>query len=393
MARTARLTNDKAVKAIKPEPGQRYAIEYKDPDHSGFYLRLSYGGSKQFFFRYKKKDKQYKIGIGQYGKIDCADAFLKWKDYRDQVDRGEHPALKIIPHKKSDPRAITLARLFDDYYKPQYLSKLRDKRTSQMFELHVRDKLGDRVAMSIATGDINDLLEPLEQTHYHTARKLLSLLRKMYTWANSSKRQLIQCPNPCLDFQLDKHTSKEPETIKQAEIKKLWKHLPDTPAGRALKVQFLSGCRGDEVAGMTETELDRDAKTWSIPATRNKGKRLHILPLSPMAWEIIGQPTESDVIFPAHGNVPHLTRNGMYQSLKRTCIAAKIPRYGTHAIRRTVATLLDEIGIRGVVADRILNHTPRTLREQRYTAHKFINEKREALEALEAKLITIINAK
>ncbi len=387
MTQEVRLTNDLAVMALKPDDGQRYAIEFKDPDHPGLYLRLSYGGSKQFFFRYKRNQRQHKIGLGKYGQVTCAEAFETYSKHRKAVDRGEHPAAEI--NTPRSPGGMTVARLFDDHYKPRYLSKLRDQRTALLFDLHARAAIGKRPATKVTAEEITDIIAPLEETHYHTARKLLSLLRHMYKWATSSKVGLISCLNPCTGFELDAHTPKQPEAIKRNEIKRIWNALPGTPAGRAIKVQFLTGCRGGEVAGMLEGELDREARTWRIPAGRNKGKRLHIVPLTETALDLIGESLEG-VVFPAPGKAPHLTRNGMYQALKRTCIDIGVPRHGTHAIRRTVATLLDELQVPGVVADRILNHTPASLREQRYSAHKYINEKREALERLEQKILSIV---
>jgi integrase len=403
LTKSLRLTNDIAVKALKPDDGQQYAVEYKDPDHPGFYLRLSYGGAKQFFFRYKRNQKQYKIGLGRYGQVSCADAYADYLEKRKAVDRGEHPAAEI--NTPRSPGALTVARLFDEYYKPRYIEKkLRDQRTGELFDLYARDKIGKRPAAKLTPEEVTELLAPLEEAHYHTARKLLSLLRNMYKWATSSKvqkqfpdipRNLKNCPNPTSTYQMDKPKHRPVDSFKRDEIKAIWHELKPTPVGRALKLQFLTGCRADEIAGMVELELDREAREWLLPADRNKGKRLHVVPLTDTMLELIGKPTDG-AIFPARSNVPHITYSGMQQGLKRACKKAGIklkPGQNTHAIRRTVATMLDEMKVPGVISDRILNHAPTTLREKRYSAHKFINEKREALEKLEKKLLKIVKKK
>ena len=166
MVNKARLTNKLAVEAIKPTSGQRYAVEFKDPDHPGFYLRLSYGGSKQFFFRYKRNQRQHKIGLGRYGQVTCADAFEKYNKYRKAVDRGEHPAAEI----NIRTGGLTVSSLFDDHYEPLYLSKNRDQRTAQVFDLHARTKIGQKLATKVTPDDITAVLTPLEETHYHTAQ-------------------------------------------------------------------------------------------------------------------------------------------------------------------------------------------------------------------------------
>ncbi len=185
--RERRLTNDLVVRSLTPSPGQKYAIEFKDPDHTGFYLRLSYGGSKQFFFRYKRNQKQYKIGLGRYGHVDCAEAFAEYAKLRRAVDRGEHPAEKL----NATSSLITVADLFDNHYKPRHLDKKRDKKAAEIFNLHARPAIGKRPAGKVTQSEITDLIAPLEASKYHTARKLLSLLRHMYKWANGSKIRLI----------------------------------------------------------------------------------------------------------------------------------------------------------------------------------------------------------
>ena len=45
----------------------------------------------------------------------------------------------------------------------------------------------------------------------------------------------------------------------------------------------MTAARTGEVLGATWSEIDLDAKLWTIPANRMKAKRTHIVPLSPRA--------------------------------------------------------------------------------------------------------------
>jgi integrase len=49
----------------------------------------------------------------------------------------------------------------------------------------------------------------------------------------------------------------------------------------------LTGCRRDEVALMTWSELNLDAGTWTIPANRSKNKIAHMVPLPRQAVALI----------------------------------------------------------------------------------------------------------
>jgi integrase len=59
------------------------------------------------------------------------------------------------------------------------------------------------------------------------------------------------------------------------------------PFGPTGKLLLLTGARRDEIAGMRWNEIDREAKTWTLPASRTKNKRTHEVPLSDPAMTLI----------------------------------------------------------------------------------------------------------
>ena len=74
----------------------------------------------------------------------------------------------------------------------------------------------------------------------------------------------------------------------------------------ALEFLVLTACRSSEVRLATWGEVDLEAETWTVPASRMKAKRDHRVPLSARALEILHEARElsggSDLLFPsAHG--------------------------------------------------------------------------------------------
>jgi integrase len=66
----------------------------------------------------------------------------------------------------------------------------------------------------------------------------------------------------------------------------------NSDSARALEFTILTAVRTSDTIGMTDTELDLKAKTWTIPAARIKGKkgarkRDHVVPLCDRAIEIL----------------------------------------------------------------------------------------------------------
>jgi integrase len=72
-------------------------------------------------------------------------------------------------------------------------------------------------------------------------------------------------------------------------------------AGLALEFAILTAARSGEVLGARWSEIDLDAKVWTIPAERMKAAREHRVPLSEPAVAILRKVTEakvSDCVFP-----------------------------------------------------------------------------------------------
>ena len=71
----------------------------------------------------------------------------------------------------------------------------------------------------------------------------------------------------------------------------------------ALEAAILTAARSGEVRGMVWSEVDLEGALWTIPATRMKGGRDHVVPLSPAALAVIrrakAMPTATEnLVFP-----------------------------------------------------------------------------------------------
>jgi integrase len=70
-------------------------------------------------------------------------------------------------------------------------------------------------------------------------------------------------------------------------------------AARALEFLVLCAARTAEVLDALWSEIDLDAKTWTIPANRMKGGKEHVVPLSPAALRILAGQPRGRYVFPA----------------------------------------------------------------------------------------------
>lgn len=148
--------------------------------------------------------------------------------------------------------------------------------------------------------------------------------------------------------------------------------------------------------------LDRPADArWEIPAERMKARRSHVVPLPPLAREIILRQLASNdhrgegfVFASRFADKQRLARHSLSQAVKRVIAAlspggsdgatiralrAKPPT--PHDFRRTLATRLAEFGIPREDRLAILAHSWGDVHGSHYDRYERLREKRVALEA------------
>jgi integrase len=126
---------------------------------------------------------------------------------------------------------------------------------------------------------------------------------------------------------------------------------------------------------MALTELDLKRRLWSLPGSRTKNGQPHVVPLSEMAIEIIGQPKE--FIF---GPTP---TNTVAKMIMRGQDRFGLEHWTAHDLRRTALTGMAKLGVAPIVLGHVANHRTTTkagMTLSVYVHHAYEKEKREALE-------------
>ena len=88
----------------------------------------------------------------------------------------------------------------------------------------------------------------------------------------------------------------------------------------AIEFLILTGCREDEVAGMTWSEIDFEKRVWTIPPKRTKTEKEHRVPLSDRALELLVrqyQSRTSDHVWPGRRKNTHIGPGALYQYLTK----------------------------------------------------------------------------
>src|SRR5262249_37501891 len=143
--------------------------------------------------------------------------------------------------------------------------------------------------------------------------------------------------NPTIGATKPAENQPRERVLDDSELAAIWRACGDDDYGRIIKLLICTGCRRQEIGGMCWSELDRDAGTWTLPASRSKNKRQHALPLLPAMRKIVEavpRMATRDQLFGTRG--PGFTR---WSDGKRALDARSgVKNWTVHDIRRSVAT-------------------------------------------------------
>ena len=188
------------------------------------------------------------------------------------------------------------------------------------------------------------------------ALAVYAALSKMFNWLAEKRRIGV---SPMAALKRPPICRARDRWLTDAELVAFWQATDkmNLPFGAMLKLLLLTGCRLNEVARMERGELSTDFATWTIPSTRTKNRRVHVVPLPPLAQSIlrsVEQLPECGYMFSTNQRTPISGFSHMKQRLD--ALMALASSWRLHDLRRTCATGMAEIGIAPHVIELCLNH-------------------------------------
>lgn len=151
-----------------------------------------------------------------------------------------------------------------------------------------------------------------------------------------------------------------PHVISTAHLRALIVAADDRLA-RFLTVQSLTGARRSEILRLRIEDCDLDRTPPRVALRHSKGgDRSRWRPLPTVAADALRRQIEigsrGDYVWPGRNRRP-LSREAIFDTLKKACERAKLPRYGFHSIRRWAATRAVESGVSSQIAAEFLGHS------------------------------------
>ncbi len=272
-----------AVKNAKPG---KYA------DGNGLYLVVEESGSKHWILRTVIRGRRCELGLGGVLTIPLSEAREEAARLRRLARKGGDPLAerrqqrRIVPTFEEAARRVheSLARTFrNEKHKEDWLSSLKS---------YAFPSFGSRPVDQVQSPDILEALSAIWTEKPETARRVKQRLRTVFDWCKVNGH-IAGNPVEGVTRALPKHNAKQEHllALPYTEVPEFIEKLHEANTTIAIKLGFefliLTAARTSEVILARWSEIDLEAKTWTVPANRMKAKEEHRVPLSARCLEIL----------------------------------------------------------------------------------------------------------
>ena len=387
----SRVLTARTVEAIKPGAQRK---EIPDRHMPGLYLVVQPSGARSWAVRYRLSGHSRKHTIGPYPAIDLKAAReLAAKSLR-AVAENRDPGREKIQARGAQPDTVeAVARLFVERYCLRSNRASTAEETQRLLNLHVLPRWRIRLLRDIARRDVLDLLDGIvEGGRPVAANRVLAAIRKLFNWA--MERDIVSA-SPCVGVKPPTVERSRDRVLSDDELRLVWRGAEQVggPFAALVKLLILTAARRNEIARMTWSEVDLDARLLALPPDRVKNARAHHLPLSRAAVEIItGLPHLGDFVLTTNGTTP-ASNYGVNKRRLDALLPGNMPPWRLHDLRRTAASGMARLGIGLPVIEKVLNHSSGSFAGivGVYQRHDFADEKRHALERWGAHVADLVS--
>lgn len=370
-----KLTEADAKRADPPATGYRVLW---DSEVRGFGLRVSAGGAKAFVLNYRIRGRERRLTIGRYpDDHSVKSAREAAKGYRRRIRDGEDPQGERHV-ERSAPTIEGLAERYRTEHLPTKAPKSR-REDEDMLRQFILPALGKLKVADVKQSDIARLHRSLSDRPYR-ANRVLALLNTMF---NQSVDAGDRAYNPCKKVKKYREQPRE-RYLTAAELRRLFDALADHPdrvGANVVRLLALTGCRRGEALAAKWADFDLETGVWHKPASGTKQRRVHRVPLSPPAVDLLRQVWREhggrEHVFPSERK-PNQPREGVRRVWSEACEAAGLDDVRVHDLRHSYASLLASSGESLQVIGALLGHSNHST-TQRY-AHLLDDTLRQATE-------------
>lgn len=436
-----------AVEAVPlPSAGKREHLW--DDRLKGFGVMVTDKGVRSYLVQYRiggRSAQTRRVTIGKHGSPWTAEkARQRAADLLEQARRNVDPfdaeRAKVAAEREAKVKAAAslavserlafstfAARFIDKYAKVHQARSWRE--TEGVINRDLVPKFGTTPLTAIEDADIVELIEALGERGPSAALKGYKALRQIFAYAvDKERRHLPAGKNPMAGIKPPAKMGKRERTLSDAELRLVWLAAGGLgwPFGPIVRLLILTGQRRDEVAGISWTEIDKEARRWLLPGTRSKNGLPNLVPLSEPALSVVAElpvikavreagdkrpdprllfTTTGETAVSGFSKVKARLDASMLDLMKKEAVEAgagedevaalAVEPWTLHDLRRTLATGCQRLGFPVEVTEAVINHVSGTRAGivGVYQTYRYEKEKRSALDAWARHVTEVVTGK
>src|SRR5262245_12908179 len=368
--------------AIDTLPTSKSDVVYWDAGYPGFGVKVTPKGRKVFIVLYRAGgagSRLRKYTIGPYGRVTLHQARVAaQRVFTEKLD-GRDPSAE----KREAKRRVVADRVVDllETFIAQRLSQNRSGgEISRLLRREVARPWVGRSIHEITKRDVVEVVTAIEQRGAPiAANKTLKSIKTFLRWC-VGRAVLDRSPAEGLPWP-GKEVARD-RVLDDEELARiiLAARQIGGPYGGIVEFLALTGQRREEVARLQWEELNLARRVWTIPKSRTKNAKTHVVHLSEQTLAVLkGADRNGPLVFSLLGTKPFQEFSRAKRVLDQL---SGVTGWRLHDLRRTCVSGMARLGVVPHVADKILNHQSGTISGVAavYQRHEFLAERREALE-------------
>jgi integrase len=368
--------------AIDALPTPSSDLVYWDVGFPGFGVKVTPKGRKVFVVLYRTGgagSKVRKYTIGPYGRVTLHQARVAAQRVFAAKVEGRDPAAE----KREAKRRVVVDRVEDllESFITQRLSQNRSAgEVARLLRREVGKAWTGKSIHEISKRDVVEVISAVEQRGAPVAaNKTLKSIKMFLRWCvgravlDQSPAEGVPVPTKEIarDRVLDDH--------ELAQVIIAARNIGG-PYGGVVELLALTGQRREEVARLAWQELDLQQRVWTIPKSRTKNAKAHVVHLSEQSIDVLKRANrQGPLVFSLLGTKPFQEFSKAKSVLDQL---SGVNGWRLHDVRRTCVSGMARLGVAPHVADKILNHTSGTISGVAavYQRHDFLAERQAALD-------------
>jgi integrase len=323
--------------------------------------------------------KLRKYTIGPYGRVTLHQARVAAQKVFAAKLEGRDPAAE-----KREAKLRIVADRVEDLLETFISQRLSQNRSGGEISRLLRREVGKtwtgRSIHEISKRDVVEVVTAIEQRGAPVAaNKTLKSIKTFFQWcvgrAILDQSPAERVPLPTKELARDR-------VLNDRELARviLAARQIGGPYGDIVEFLALTAQRREEVARLAWEELDLVRRVWTLPKSRTKNAKAHIVHVSEQSLTVLSRSDRRGrLVFSLCGTKPFQDFSKAKRQLDRL---SGVTGWRLHDLRRTCVSGMARLGVAPHVADKILNHQTGTISGVAavYQRHEFLPERRAALE-------------